>query len=105
MEDQCQEPEAWSPVPATPAPPLITQTAGGRSGLHSSCRGKKYFNQKYFSVPPGQRVELRWDSFNVGCDGNYVEIVDGLNSGNIRRLIPRLKLRNIFLLKLTNIIV
>ena len=66
---------------------------------------RKYFTQKYFSVPPGQRVELRWDSFNVGCDGNYVEIVDGLNSGNIRRLIPRLKLRNIFLLKLTNIIV
>ena len=37
----------------------------------------------------------RWESFNIhstetgGCDGNYVEVVDGLNTGNFRRLIPR----------------
>ena len=37
----------------------------------------------------------RWETFNIhstetgGCDGNYVEVVDGLNTGSFRRLIPR----------------
>ena len=50
-------------------------------------------------VPQGQTIQLRWDTFNVhrrleagGCDGNYVEVVDGLNTGSVRRLIPRLDL-------------
>ena len=40
-------------------------------------------------------IMSRWESFNIhstetgGCDGNYVEVVDGLNTGNFRRLIPR----------------
>ena len=49
-------------------------------------------------VPQGQTIQLRWDTFNVhrrleagGCDGNYVEVVDGLNTGSVRRLIPRLE--------------
>ena len=47
-------------------------------------------------VPQGQAMQLRWDSFNVHsrleagvCDGNYVEVVDGLNTGSVHRLIPR----------------
>ena len=44
----------------------------------------------------------RWESFNIhstetgGCDGNYVEVVDGLNTGNFRRLIPRFDTLDLF---------
>ena len=46
-------------------------------------------------VPRGQRIQLRWDTFSLhsdeagGCGGNYLELVDGLNSGSVRRLVPR----------------
>ena len=46
-------------------------------------------------VPRGQRIQLRWDTFSLhsdeagGCGGNYLEVVDGLNSGSVRRLVPR----------------
>ena len=42
-----------------------------------------------------QSIMSRWETFNIhsteagGCDGNYVEVVDGLNTGDFRRLIPK----------------
>ena len=47
------------------------------------------------SVPTGQTLQLRFETFNIHsndrgvCDGNYVEIIDGLRSANFRRLTPR----------------
>ena len=46
-------------------------------------------------VPQGQRLQLRFDTFNIHsnerglCEGNYLEIIDGLRSDTVRRLTPR----------------
>ena len=46
-------------------------------------------------VPTGQNLQLRFTTFNIHsnergvCDGNYLEIIDGLRSDNLRRLRPR----------------
>ena len=47
------------------------------------------------SVPRGQKLQLRFETFNIHsndrgvCDGNYLEIIDGLRSDTVRRLTPR----------------
>ena len=46
-------------------------------------------------VPRAQRIQIRFDTFNIHsnerglCDGNYLEIIDGLRSDTVRRLTPR----------------
>ena len=46
-------------------------------------------------VPQGQRLQLRFETFNIqsnergGCEGNFLEIRDGLRSDRVRRLTPR----------------